>query len=475
MNVAILTPIQVELDAILSKVPQCKEEIVDGVRYLHTSFQGQHHSLKLIFQLSGSKNENTALATEKVVQKFQPNVVILCGVAGGVKDVEIGDVVVGQKYYGYEFGKETPNGFVARPEAGHYSAELLALAQSVAANDDWQKRCALANGGNIVFGAIAAGNKVIASTDSQAFRLLKQHYNDTTAIEMEAVGFGEAMRAYPHIRFINIRGISDLLDNKSQSDGKGSQQLAADNMAAFVMEFIFRLNIANFKVFGNMGIKELAKEIIEIASEIKNPTVPSGTRQSVLDILNPLIGEEIRAVHNDPEDSEAKADARSELRRKLEGNSELQQRLEAVLQRTKDEVQMKIAISDSSNVLQGNTMNAGGDINISQHTGDNYSVVNNYYLHPTAQKDVPIAAFNGMKSEFRQLMAKGKTDEVLGKLTNLSGQSSSFHNLAIQLSARWSQLKRQEMMGLISFQDANLERSRINNGVISLLDELPGE
>lgn len=475
MKVAIITPIQVELDAVLSKVSSYQEKLQDETRYLIAPFSGKHHSFQLILQLGGSKNENTALVTDRLVRNFHPDVVILCGVAGGVKDVAVGDVVIGTKYYGYEFGKETHDGFVARPEAGHYSRELITMAQSVAASADWRKKCSNDKPCKVVFGAIAAGNKVIAATDSAAYKVLKQTYNDTTAIEMEAVGFGEAMRSYPAIRFINIRGISDLLDNKSHADAGGSQELAADNMAALVLELIYRLNIAAFKIFGNMNLKELSKEIIDLVTQLNRADAPLGTKNSLLEVLEPLIGDELKVMKDQPADADAKAEAKSELRRILEGKEELQKQLEAMLERGKEESQMKVAVSNSENVVQGNIMHAGNDITINNNKGDNYNIVNNYYAHPSGQGGVPIAAFDGLKRELRQQIAKGHTGEVLQKLTNLNGQSESFQNSAIHLSGRWAQLKRQEMMGLLGFSEANIERSRINNSVLSLMSELPGE
>jgi nucleoside phosphorylase len=243
MNLAIITPIQVELDAVLSKVSPYREQILEGVRYMLVPYQGLHHSFNLVLQLGGAKNENTALATEKVMRNFSPHAAILCGVAGGVKDVAIGDVVVGTKFYGYDFGKVTSDGFKTRPEAGYYSKHMLATAQSVAASTAWRSRCRNNQPCKVIFGAIAAANKVVAATDSVEFRRLKDDFNDTTAVEMEAVGFSQAMHFYPAIPHINIRGISDLLDNKSKSDEGGSQERAADNMAAFVLELVYQLKV----------------------------------------------------------------------------------------------------------------------------------------------------------------------------------------------------------------------------------------
>ncbi len=378
MNVAILTPIQVEHSAILAQLSSFTEQMVDGNHYLLGSLNGRHQSFNIITQQAGPKNENTALATEKVIRHFQPVVVILAGVAGGVKNVAIGDVVVGTKYYGYEFGKVTPEGFATRPESGHYSKELLTIAQSVAGNGNWRQRAKKSGSANVVFGAIAAGNKVIAATDSEVFRLLKHTYNDTTAIEMEATGFGQAMQSYPATRFLNVRGISDLLDGKSKSDAGGSQELAADNMAAFVFELLYQLDVSQFKIIGSMDIKELSKQIIgliipivrldaaqKIGADFKDAT--NGTVRELWEKVKPLFIEEYEELKTTPEDADAQTAAGMKLKRVLEREEDLRKEVVGLVEKAKEEkANTKVAIENSKNVIQGSSISVGGNF----HLGD---------------------------------------------------------------------------------------------------------
>ncbi|MEO1261983.1 MAG: 5'-methylthioadenosine/S-adenosylhomocysteine nucleosidase [Bacteroidota bacterium] len=317
MIIAILTPIQIEQAAIISQLHHTSEKIVDGNRYIFGKLDGLHHSFNIITQQSGPKNEVTAIAAEKIIRIFQPIIVLLVGVAGGVKDVAIGDVVVGTKYYGYESGKENPEGFASRPDSGYYSKELLVCAEFVAAKNAWHQRTEKAKNSKVIFGAIASGNKVIAATDSATFRLLKQNYNDTTAVDMEAVGLGQVMRLYPSIRFLNIRGISDLLDHKSAADASGSQELAAANMAAFVIELINQIDISKFKITG-MEIHELAKQIVEliipiaksestkeITGEVK--AVTEGSMNQLWEKVKPLFMEEYLALKKKPNDKDTRS------------------------------------------------------------------------------------------------------------------------------------------------------------------------
>lgn len=246
MKILILTPLSLEHEAVVAHLECPTEEIVGGSRYVKGRFSGKHHQFEVIAQQTGSGDSTIALATEKAVRHYNPVVALLVGVAGGVKDVDMGDVVIGTKFYSYEHTRESEDGTKARPFSGPYSKPLRALAESVAAGKEWWKRLPDGQLPKVVFGPIASGNKVLASTGSALYKLLRDSYNDTTAIEKEAAGFGEAMGDYPTIPALNIRGISDLLDGKAHADAAGSQPRAAKHAAAFTFELIYQFNTAYF-------------------------------------------------------------------------------------------------------------------------------------------------------------------------------------------------------------------------------------
>ena len=131
MDVAILTPISVEYNAVKKWLENVREEEQEGAYYTIGSFRGQHHTYQIALRETGSRNNVMALATEHIIRAFQPAVVILTGIAGGVKDVAIGDIVVATQAYGYEAGKATDAGFASRPNVLPYSRELLELAKMI--------------------------------------------------------------------------------------------------------------------------------------------------------------------------------------------------------------------------------------------------------------------------------------------------------------------------------------------------------
>jgi nucleoside phosphorylase len=174
-----------------------------------------------------------------------PRRVIFVGVAGALKSgIELGDVVAVTKAMDYQGGKDTANGFCARPDAWNGSHSLLQVAQYADANTAWRARLPDGNESpepKVHFKPIASGSQVKDNADSPLSELLRISYNDAAAIEMEAAGVALAAE-HAGVDLLVVRGISDHGDGtKASSDGTGSQFRAADNAAAFAMGVIAAL------------------------------------------------------------------------------------------------------------------------------------------------------------------------------------------------------------------------------------------
>lgn len=203
------------------------------------SFPCQRGNWQVLIAETGAGNIPAALSTQEAIQHFDPQIVLFVGVAGGMKDVKIGDVVIGTKVYEYQRGKLTMAGFHPRPATHLGAFRLLEQAKAVRRDDRWQNRIrpTPSKKPRAFLGAIAAGEAVIASRAGDLFDMLQENYSDALAVEMEGSGFLGATYVTRYDGLV-IRGISDLIVGKADADAGGSQESAAIHASAFGFELL---------------------------------------------------------------------------------------------------------------------------------------------------------------------------------------------------------------------------------------------
>ncbi len=233
-TVLVLTALEMEYEAVrayLSKITPRPHP--RGTFYEQGLYPAISPRCRVVVGEIGPRNSSAAQETQRALDFLKPSYALFLGVAGGRKDVAVGDVVLGSKVYGYEGGKVTADGLLPRPEAHAAGNTLLSYARK--ARRDWNRdhpeefRAFVA--------AIAAGEKVVASSDSEIARLLTQSYGDSLAVAMEDFGFAEAAQRNG-VEAMVIRGISDLLDGKAAADEGGSQPRAAQNAATLLFQIL---------------------------------------------------------------------------------------------------------------------------------------------------------------------------------------------------------------------------------------------
>lgn len=239
--VVILTALQKEFLAVLSHLVNTFEEVgPNGIVFECGDFESSGQSWKVAIAETSAGNIPASLAASAAMNFFDPDLLMFVGIAGGVKsDTAIGDVVASNRIYYYEGGKDEGE-YLARPREIQVISSLVQRAMAVARKTNWIKRLDTSDFPNVpkaVVGAIAAGENVVAAKASNSFLVVKSHYNDALAIEME--GFGAAYTAFHSGKpTLVVRGISDLLDDKETTDRQGSQELATKSAAAFAFEVL---------------------------------------------------------------------------------------------------------------------------------------------------------------------------------------------------------------------------------------------
>jgi nucleoside phosphorylase len=287
----VLTALPVEYKAVRDHLSDLREERHDqGTIYEVGSFPPGQSVWSVAIAEIGMGNSSAAMEAERAISYFRPDVALMVGVAGGIKDVAIGDVVAANIIYGYESGKSRRS-FDPRPNIGVCSYRLLQQAMAEARRSNWTKRVLDAAGQNhpqalnhatvprSFVKPIAAGEKVVASTRSDIYRFLRKQYGDALAIEMEGRGFLASAHANSSVEGLVIRGISDLINKKAMADAQGGQHLASINASAFAFELLANLALEEdirYRVEFEGTIESSNERIIdELLKEVRKLTKDS--------------------------------------------------------------------------------------------------------------------------------------------------------------------------------------------------------
>jgi len=244
-------PIAVVLTAIPVERQAVREHLLDIDEHVHragTIFDVGHlpnGPWRVVLAQTGQGNPRAAALAERAISHYQPDLVMLIGVAGRLHtDLSLGDVVVAKKVYAIHGGKEDDAGFRPRPESWWPDHGHVQRAERLAESDRWQDALPdeSRSGAKVVVRAIASGEVVLDSLESPYARMIKRHYGDAAAIEMEGAGVALAGQLNESLPVIVLRGISDYADGqKETTDQTGGQLRAARNAAAFAVTLLEEL------------------------------------------------------------------------------------------------------------------------------------------------------------------------------------------------------------------------------------------
>ncbi len=238
----VLTALDIEYNAVRAHLTDLKPECLEsGTRYEIGTVRGT--SCRVVIGVTEAGNSSAAVLVERAIQRYVPVALLFSGVAGAIKDsINLGDVVVGSKIYAYQSAAGEDDGLKARPQVWPLNHAVSETARFVASNDSWSKRLLLAGDvPRVTRAPIAAGDVVQKSRISREAAWIRQHYNDTAAIEMEGAGVAEAGRLNS-VPVGVVRGISDRADGgKTVANDEHWQPRAAAHAAAFAVELAVQM------------------------------------------------------------------------------------------------------------------------------------------------------------------------------------------------------------------------------------------
>ncbi|MEZ4988592.1 MAG: hypothetical protein R2795_26820 [Saprospiraceae bacterium] len=73
--------------------------------------------------------------------------------------------------------------------------------------------------------------------------------------------------------------------------------------------------------------------------------------------------------------------------------------------------------------------------------------------------------------KIRNLVGKGETSQAISELSQLANSSAWLHGVILQ-SARFSNINRQLLLGLVPFETATIELNKINNAILEITKEI---
>jgi nucleoside phosphorylase len=249
---AVLTALPEELGAVRSQLSSEGADVTEvavrgGGLYYRAPVAGDHANWTVYASYTEATTTSAAAGAADVILNFHPTITVYVGIAGGIeeKGVKLGDVVVATEVFDYDGGKESAEGYVPRPKQFHSAHGLKQLAAFTMLDNTWQERLLNENPGleldapAVHVEPIAAGSKVVASTNSETYKLVRRTADRAVAVEMEGSGFLGAVQRYGEAAIV-VRGISDLIDGKDAADQAGVRQQAAANAAGFAYALLRR-------------------------------------------------------------------------------------------------------------------------------------------------------------------------------------------------------------------------------------------
>jgi nucleoside phosphorylase len=244
----ILSALDVEINAVKKHLTNIRsiEHPKTHTVYEIGEFEGDKIYWEIVFKDIGRGNPNCGVMTERAINHFDPCVIIFVGIAGGIKDVIKGDIVVAEKIYDYESGKIGEK-TIGKPQIGLSSHAIFERAKYVKKFDKWKERIIelseKAPEPKVEIRAIATGEKVIVNTKSEIFKYIIETFGDAIAVETEAIGFITPINAYSGLQALLVRGISDMIDDKNEPDNDLYKVIASDYASAFIFQILYEFSI----------------------------------------------------------------------------------------------------------------------------------------------------------------------------------------------------------------------------------------
>ena len=230
MKIGLIGAMTVEVEALKEKTENKRISVISGVEYVEGTLCGKD----VVLAVAGVGKVNAGICAQTMILKFQPDVIINTGVAGGIgKQVKILDVVVATSVAQHDMDTSPlgdPVGFITGINKVTMDCDA----------DTCDRLCAAAEACDVapIRGMIVSGDQFIGSKE-QIDKIRKSF--DAMAVEMEGGAIGQVCTMNGGVPFAVVRAISDGGDDEANMNYPQFVKIACAKSVEIICAYLTNL------------------------------------------------------------------------------------------------------------------------------------------------------------------------------------------------------------------------------------------
>lgn len=229
MKIGIIGAMKVEVDVLEQRLENRKKVSIKNFIF----YEGEIEGVSVVILLSGIGKASAAVGTALLIERYQPDVIVNTGTAGGLGIAEVHDVIIGEEVayhdvdltgFGYKMGQQAQ-----MPPTFKADKKLVELASEIVL-DHQQK---------VHSGLIVSGDSFIS--DLQRLKDIQTHFPKALAVEMEAAAIAQVCYLFD-IPFVVLRAISDKAGEGNTQSYESFVESAGQLSASINIDFAIRIS-----------------------------------------------------------------------------------------------------------------------------------------------------------------------------------------------------------------------------------------
>jgi len=220
--IGIIGAMQIEIDNLLKNIKNEEVVTISGIKYI----KGTIDNKKIVIAKCGIGKVFAAMCTQTMILTFNPEIIINTGISAGIRDINIGDVVIADNVVQHDMDTTPlgdPKGMISGIDLIHIpcSKNIVKKLDNVLTKLDIKHK----------IGTIATGDQFIANTKD--IEIINEKFN-AIAFDMESGAIGQVC----YVNKVEYGIVRSISDNGSDNAGQDFVKFAkkAAKVSALVVE-----------------------------------------------------------------------------------------------------------------------------------------------------------------------------------------------------------------------------------------------